>query len=214
MPVTTVLHRSLLRVYRGMPTPVDIVRNRRLRDRLPVPATDKNFLISPPGSPPVGWEQIREDPPNLDTLADDLVKALESLSVGRFPDSSADIEEENEGTTSGAGASGSPISPAREGSTASPRDTLILPHLKTDSGDLPSVMVSDTDIAQDSNSSTAPHGLSIADAFDIQRRSMARTGAPGPISQVKATVESMQGSSFSAGTTRIDRTPRPPLQDY
>lgn len=46
---------------------------------LPVPATDRNFLISPPGSPPVGWEPVREDPPNTDTLADDLIKALGSL---------------------------------------------------------------------------------------------------------------------------------------
>lgn len=36
-------------------------------------------MISPPGSPPVGWEPIREDPPNRDTLADDLMKALGAL---------------------------------------------------------------------------------------------------------------------------------------
>ncbi|SPO40324.1 uncharacterized protein PSFLO_05806 [Pseudozyma flocculosa] len=46
---------------------------------LSVPTTDKNFLISPPGSPPVGWEPIREDPPNRDTLADDLMRALGEL---------------------------------------------------------------------------------------------------------------------------------------
>ncbi|SNX81748.1 uncharacterized protein MEPE_00453 [Melanopsichium pennsylvanicum] len=48
-------------------------------DTLAVPTTDKNFLISPPGSPPVGWEPIEEDPPNRDTLADDLMKALADL---------------------------------------------------------------------------------------------------------------------------------------
>lgn len=46
---------------------------------LSVPSTDKNFLISPPGSPPVGWEPIREDPPNTDTLAEDLMRALGEL---------------------------------------------------------------------------------------------------------------------------------------
>jgi Calcipressin len=45
--------------------------------RPPVP--ERNFLISPPGSPPVGWVAIREDPPNETPLAQDLVEALERL---------------------------------------------------------------------------------------------------------------------------------------
>ena len=46
---------------------------------LTVPGVDKNFLISPPGSPPIGWEPIKEDPPNTQTLAEDLVEALKSV---------------------------------------------------------------------------------------------------------------------------------------
>ncbi|KAG0272446.1 carbohydrate-binding module 1 protein [Linnemannia exigua] len=45
------------------------------------PELEKNWLISPPGSPPVGWSQVREDPPNSLHLADDLVKAL--LEMGQ-----------------------------------------------------------------------------------------------------------------------------------
>lgn len=45
------------------------------------PAIEKNFLISPPGSPPVGWEQIKEDPPNATPLADDLINALRKLEI-------------------------------------------------------------------------------------------------------------------------------------
>lgn len=45
------------------------------------PPIEKNFLISPPGSPPVGWEPIREDPPNRATLADDLIVALKKLQL-------------------------------------------------------------------------------------------------------------------------------------
>jgi len=45
------------------------------------PPVEKNFLISPPGSPPIGWEQIREDPPNSTPLADDLVVALKKLKT-------------------------------------------------------------------------------------------------------------------------------------
>jgi calcipressin-2 len=48
---------------------------------LRAPAIEKNFLISPPGSPPVGWEQIVEDPPNVAPLADDLVNALRNLQL-------------------------------------------------------------------------------------------------------------------------------------
>jgi hypothetical protein len=45
------------------------------------PALEKNFLISPPGSPPIGWEQVREDPPNATPLAEDLIHALRKLEV-------------------------------------------------------------------------------------------------------------------------------------
>lgn len=46
---------------------------------LRVPALEKNWLISPPGSPPVGWTQIREDAPNVQHLHEDLLMALEIL---------------------------------------------------------------------------------------------------------------------------------------
>lgn len=45
------------------------------------PAHPRNFLVSPPGSPPEGWEPIVEDAPNEQTLADDLVKALQSIQI-------------------------------------------------------------------------------------------------------------------------------------
>jgi hypothetical protein len=45
------------------------------------PAIEKNFLISPPGSPPVGWEPIKEEPPNSTPLAEDLITALRQLQL-------------------------------------------------------------------------------------------------------------------------------------
>lgn len=55
------------------------------------PAVEKNFLISPPGSPPVGWESMREERPNDAPLADDLIVALRQLqfSQERHRDSSS-----------------------------------------------------------------------------------------------------------------------------
>ncbi|KAI0303319.1 Calcipressin [Multifurca ochricompacta] len=67
----------VLRVFRADPTPVTPPGGGHLRP----PPIEKNFLISPPGSPPVGWEQVTEDPPNAAPLADDLIAALRKLQL-------------------------------------------------------------------------------------------------------------------------------------
>lgn len=36
---------------------------RAAKDTLQVPKLTKQFLISPPPSPPIGWEPVKEDPP-------------------------------------------------------------------------------------------------------------------------------------------------------
>jgi hypothetical protein len=56
------------------------------------PPLTKNFLISPPGSPPEGWQPIVEDPPNDRTLADDLVGALRRLQVERGEEMEGETE--------------------------------------------------------------------------------------------------------------------------
>ncbi|EJD48716.1 Calcipressin-domain-containing protein [Auricularia subglabra TFB-10046 SS5] len=78
-----------IRVYRGVNTP--IVRRSQPASptdpnnpdpfHLAPPRLEKNFLISPPGSPPVGWEQAVEDPPNATPLAADLIHALTRLQI-------------------------------------------------------------------------------------------------------------------------------------
>lgn len=69
----------MLRVYRADPTPISSSSNPDIY--LHPPEHEKNFLISPPGSPPVGWEPTREEPPNSTPLADDLIHALEQLRI-------------------------------------------------------------------------------------------------------------------------------------
>ena len=44
--------------------------------KLSLPERTKQFLISPPASPPVGWEPISEDPPTVDY---NLIAALSQL---------------------------------------------------------------------------------------------------------------------------------------
>ncbi len=69
----------VLRVFRADPTPSTPPGGTHLRP----PAIEKNFLISPPGSPPVGWEQVSEDPPNAAPLAEDLIAALHKLQLAK-----------------------------------------------------------------------------------------------------------------------------------
>lgn len=57
---------------------------------------EKNWLISPPGSPQEGWVQIEEDPPNKVALHEDIQAALDRLAK--------DLEgnEEEDGNMNGA----------------------------------------------------------------------------------------------------------------
>lgn len=57
-------------------TPLDLDPS---SSHLAPPAAERNFLISPPGSPPEGWQPINEDAPNSKVLAEDLHRALEGL---------------------------------------------------------------------------------------------------------------------------------------
>jgi len=94
-----------LRVYRADPNPLipssddddDDVSTIPEGNYLKPPAIEKNFLISPPGSPPVGWEPIKEDPPNAAPLADDLMAALRKLQVHEKRSSLEVLLEPHEG---------------------------------------------------------------------------------------------------------------------
>lgn len=88
-------HRS--RVYFGKHTPV------QARDEhLCLPDAGKLFFISPPPSPPHGWEMKLEDAPNKQVHAEDLAEALAKLhhradptamSCGNSPVSPAEAVE-------------------------------------------------------------------------------------------------------------------------
>ena len=55
----------------------------------------KLLFISPPPSPPCGWEIREEEPPNKETHAEDLQRALAGLGGGRV-ENDMDVDEEDE----------------------------------------------------------------------------------------------------------------------
>jgi hypothetical protein len=65
------------------------------------PVLEKNWLISPPGSPQEGWVQIEEDPPNSETLHVDIQSALDRLAEELLRRETEE-EEEEEGDEDGA----------------------------------------------------------------------------------------------------------------
>ncbi|CAG8434287.1 1772_t:CDS:2 [Ambispora gerdemannii] len=83
---------SNIRIYFGMHTPIcDTIDKSQ---HLAVPKIEKNWLISPPRSPPVDWTQTREDSPNSNTLADDLIHALRPYATKNIGDIIIDEEED------------------------------------------------------------------------------------------------------------------------
>ena len=63
-----------VRIFFGEPTPIEPV-DQHLR----APASQRLFFISPPPSPPFGWEMRNEGPPNKEVHAEDLAIALAKL---------------------------------------------------------------------------------------------------------------------------------------
>jgi hypothetical protein len=77
-----------VRVYFGQNTRVDIGDQ-----HLQAPKSQKLFFISPPPSPPMGWEMRNEDPPNKEVHAEDLAAALANLHTR--PSANEALHEDN-----------------------------------------------------------------------------------------------------------------------
>lgn len=161
-----------------------------------MPALSRNFLISPPGSPPVGWEQTLEEAPNRTALpehpdedggmawGDELARALRYLSV-----SSNDADDES----------------ALDDEPAPSDDSRSTTHVIVSSAG-----TQQTGLSITVSTPPAPPEPSIGTA----------TPPPGAakITAVKATIESMLGRKKSFGdlgapTRVIIPTARPPTAD-
>ncbi|MCJ1372888.1 hypothetical protein MMC20_004114 [Loxospora ochrophaea] len=121
-----------VRIYFGGPTPIEPVDQ-----HLHLPESQKLFFISPPPSPPHGWEIRNEGPPNKEVHADDLASALAQLrarpaaSIDAASPTSPKEADFKEGQQS---------SRQRSGSTT----VVYHPNDHGDSPLLPAVMVEDT----------------------------------------------------------------------
>ncbi|TQV97767.1 hypothetical protein V2A60_006506 [Cordyceps javanica] len=117
-----------VRIYFGHPTSVQ-----SKPDHLALPDAGKLFFISPPPSPPHGWEVRLEDAPNKMVHADDLAEALARLGAGAGSSRGSSFD--------------SPITPvdgAAVGRTRSRSSTLIYhPENHGSGAGLPAVFVED-----------------------------------------------------------------------
>jgi hypothetical protein len=124
-----------VRVYFGMNTPLN-----PSDQHLPLPKSDKLFFISPPPSPPMGWEMRDESEPNKVVHPEDLAEALAKLHA-RHSDAPEPMSEDEV----------SPITRRRRtGSTTivyHPEDHGDSPHLPQiaveDTTEAPSIMTPD-----------------------------------------------------------------------
>lgn len=113
-----------IRVYFGINTPMNPTDQ-----HLPLPKSDKLFFISPPPSPPMGWEMRNEDAPNTVVHPEDLAEALAKLHARPY-DADSPVSE----------SSYSPITRRRTGSTV----VVYHPEDHGDSPALPAISVEDT----------------------------------------------------------------------
>ena len=147
------------RIYFGEPTPIG--ETKKFLDR---PDAGRLFFISPPPSPPVGWQMKEEDAPNKDVVAADLAEALGKLSgkMNREPIEEAEAvasftlsTDEPSPTVDGktittSSTTPTPVQAASSAGTSASRNrsrssTIIYdPEAHGDSPALPAVMVEDT----------------------------------------------------------------------
>lgn len=117
-----------IRVYFGINTPMN-----PSDQHLPLPKSDKLFFISPPPSPPMGWEMRNEDAPNTVVHPEDLAEALAKLNARPVYDVGSPVSE-----------SGRDFDPSlsrrRTGSTV----VVYHPEDHGDSSQLPAISVEDT----------------------------------------------------------------------
>lgn len=155
-----------VRVYFGMNTPLNPTDQ-----HLALPQSDRLFFISPPPSPPMGWEMKQEDAPNKLVHAEDLAAALARLHASPREDPSSPTSDH----------SGACIARQPTGSTT----VVYHPQDHGDSPNLPAISVEDM--------SDTPEPLTPVDAMEGVEGPIASNKAQGKtVSTPRPPIEFMQ----------------------
>jgi len=155
-----------IRVYFGMNTPLNPTDQ-----HLALPQSDRLFFISPPPSPPMGWEMRPEEAPNKLVHAEDLAAALARLHANSHHDDLSPTEDRG----------GKQITRRRTGSTT----VVYHPEDHGDSLNLPAISVEDT--------TDTPEPLTPVDAMEGIEGPIASQKAQGKtISTERPPVEFME----------------------
>ena len=125
-----------VRIYFGEPTPIEPVDQ-----HLHLPESGKLFFISPPPSPPFGWEMRNEGPPNKEVHAEDLASALAKLHARPRNNVSSSVSTRSDNVAEDGGQKGKhTVNRERSGSST----VVYHPEDHGDSPLLPAVVVEDT----------------------------------------------------------------------
>jgi len=125
------------------------------------------FFISPPPSPPHGWEMHNEDAPNKIVHAEDLASALAKLHANHTEEQSPMTEEWNQEMN--------PVLRRRRGSS----NIVYHPEDHGDSPNLPAIAVEDTTLTPEHLSPVdAMEGVEGAIALERAQGRTARTSRP------------------------------------
>lgn len=133
--------KDRVRVYFGKNTPTEFVDQ-----HLQAPKSQKMFFISPPPSPPFGWEMRNEGPPKKEVHASDLAAELAKLHAKSGPRGDLESPPESEEAAEDWAATEGAVE-RRSSATKvvyHPRDSL--------DGIIPKVTVEDTTTVQESSS--------------------------------------------------------------
>lgn len=132
------------RVYFGEHTPIQPIDQ-----HLQAPESKKLFFISPPPSPPHGWELKNEAPPNATIVAEDLAHALAKLNCNtRAYDEGGKLKENRQD-----GEASSPGSFRRPRSASS---VLLFEPEEQDGKSMPAISVDDYTDSGDERSPVSP----------------------------------------------------------